>query len=207
MESMTKAIPPNAGAVAADLVRRISAGDREAESRLVELHSRGLSYLLLHLTGDRSLSEDLHQETLRIVLEKIRRGDLREPEKLAGFIRSTARNLSIAEFRKVARRPELEDVDAISSSAEPADPTPSQLSRVLQEEDRHCVRQVLDELRSARDRELLYRFHIAEEPKDEICDALGLNSRQFNLALHRARQRFKQLVEKSAPQLRAPNPP
>ncbi len=206
MESMTKAEPANAGAVAADLVRRISDGDREAESRLVELHSRGLSYLLRHLTGDRSLSEDLHQETLRIVLEKIRRGELREPEKLAGFIRSTARNLSMAEFRKAARRPELEDVEAIGA-AEPADPAPSQLSRVLLEEDRRRVRQVLGELRSDRDRELLYRFHIAEEPKDEICDALGLSSRQFNLALHRARQRFKQLVEKSAPQLRAPNPP
>ncbi len=204
---MTKAVQPNAGTIAADLVRRISDGDREAESRLVELHSRGLSYLLLHLTNDRSLSEDLHQETLRIVLEKIRRGELREPEKLAGFIRSTARNLSIAEFRKAARRPALEDVEAIGGPAEPADPAPSQLSRVLQEEDRRCVRHVLGELRSDRDRELLYRFHIAEEPKAEICDALGLSSRQFNLALHRARQRFKQLVEKSAPQLRAASPP
>jgi len=200
---MTEAVELNA----ADLVRRISDGDRKAESRLVELHSRGLSYLLLHLTGDRSLSDDLHQETFRIVLEKIRRGELREPEKLAGFIRSTARNLSIAEFRKAARRPELEDVSAIGGPAEPADPAPNPLSRILQEEDRRCVRQVLGELPSERDRELLYRFHIAEEPKAEICEALDLSSRQFNLALHRARRRFKQLVEKSAPQLQAPAPP
>jgi hypothetical protein len=37
----------------------------------------------------------LYQETFRIALEKIRRGDVREPEKLSGFMGGIARNLVI----------------------------------------------------------------------------------------------------------------
>ena len=179
---------------AAELVRCIANGDRQAESRLVERHSRGLSYLLRRLTGDPALADDLHQETLAVVLEKVRRGEIREPEKLAGFIRGTARNLWIAEYRKASRRHEGEDLSAV---AETPDPAPGALSRMVSEEDRRRVRQVLGELRLDRDRELLFRFHIAEEPKEQICRDLGLESRQFNVALFRARQRFKQLLEQS----------
>lgn len=179
----------------ADLVTRIAAGDPEAEARLVELYSRGLSYLLRRLTGDPSLSEDLHQETFRIVIEKLRRGEVREPEKLAGFLRGTAKNLCRAEHRKAAARPEIEEEAAI---AEPPDPAPGPLSRIVQEEERRQLRRVLGELKVDRDRELLYRFHIAEEPKARICAALGISSSQFNVVHFRARQRFKQLLEESA---------
>lgn len=189
---------------AADLVHRIAAGDRQAEARLVELHSHGLSYLLKRLSGNPALAEDLHQETFRIVLEKAREGALREPEKLAGFIRGTAKNLLLAEHRKAARRLEPQEVE---QSPEVADPAPGALAQVLQEEDRRHVRRVLSELPLDRDRQLLLRFYIAEEPKEQICEALGLSERQFNVALFRARQRFKQLLEVSSRKLGKPGAP
>ena len=52
----------------------------------------------------RADADDLHQETFRVVLEKVRAGELREPEKLPGFIRQIAKNLCIADYRKTARR-------------------------------------------------------------------------------------------------------
>lgn len=177
---------------AEELVDRIGNGDQGAEAELVQRFSDGLSYMLLHLTGDRSLSEDLHQETFRIVLETLRKGGLREPAKLAGFIRATAKNLSRAEYRRTLRRKS----DDLESAEEPIDSSPSQLSRVLIEEDRRLVRRVLEELRSERDRQVLFRYHIAEESKEEICRSLGLESLQFNLVLFRARKRFKELLEK-----------
>ncbi len=177
--------------LAADLVRRITAGDREAEARLVELHGRGLTFLLQHLTGDHALAEDLYQETFRIVLEKARQGALREPGKLAGFIRGTARNLC----HRLARHPRTVDIEAL---AEPRDPAPNPLDDRLLEEDQRHVRRILRELASDRDRQLLYRFYIAEEPKERICAALGLGRRQFNVAIFRARQRFKKLLLSSS---------
>ncbi len=191
---MENAVDSDGSERAAGLARRIAAGDRQAEAELVEISSRGLSYMLRRLTGDRARADDLHQETFRVVLEKLRRGELREPEKLIAFVRGTARNLALAGYRKAARRPESTDLDAV---ADPPDPAPSALGRVLQGEDRRHVRRILSELRSDRDRQLLFRFYIAEESKEKVCGALGLSSRQFNVAIFRARQRFKQLAETS----------
>lgn len=174
------------------LVDRIAAGDGVAEEELVALYSRGIHYLLRHLTRDATLSEDLHQETFRLVIEKIRRRDIRQPERLSSFIRGIARNLWIGEWRKRGRRPTEE---AVESVLEPADPSPGVLSRAVQTEDRARVRDLLEELNSRRDREILFRFYIAEEPKESLCSALGLSSGQFNVVLFRARQRFRQLLE------------
>jgi RNA polymerase sigma-70 factor (ECF subfamily) len=43
---------------------------------------------------------------------------------------------------------------------------------------------------------VLYRFYVAEEDKQKICDDLGLTTLQFNLVLFRARARYKELYEK-----------
>ncbi len=59
------------------------------------------------------------------------------------------------------------------------------------------LRQVTRDSFLADDREVLLRFHVAEEEKETICTDLGLTSLQFNVVLFRARQRFKELVERS----------
>ena len=56
------------------------------------------------------------------------------------------------------------------------------------------VRRVLQELANERDRQILLRFYIAEEDKDRISADYGLSSLQFNRVLHRARQRYKELM-------------
>ena len=177
---------------AIDLARRIAAGDEAAEARLIDRFGRGLRYMLLRLCGDPSQADDLYQETFRVVLEKLRRGDLREPEKLAGFVRGIARNLWVGATRKRRRRGDPAPLDAVP---EPVDPSTGGLGRVLREEDRQRVRQILGELRSERDREVLYRFYIAEEPRAAISRDLGLAEKQLNVVLFRARQRFRQLLE------------
>lgn len=174
------------------LVERIRAGDPGAEAELVGCYGAGLSYLLRKVTGNAVLSEDLLQETFRVALRRVRAGELREPEKLGGFLRQTAKNLARAERRRGGRWESMdEDV------AHPVDPGESQLAQVIRTEEAGMVRRVLRELRSLRDRQLLYRFYIAEEEKEEICRDLGLSSLNFNLVLFRARERFRKLVEEA----------
>src|SRR5262245_44467137 len=86
------------------LVARIRNGDASAEEELVWRYRRGLSIILRCSSRDASVVDDLLQETFRIALEKIRQGDVREPEKLSGFVCSLARNLVVEHFRKVAAR-------------------------------------------------------------------------------------------------------
>jgi len=68
---------------------------------------------------------------------------------------------------------------------------------VLRREAAETVQQLIAELGSERDREVLLRFHVAEEEKETICADLGLTTLQSNVVLFRARQRFKELVERA----------
>ena len=176
--------------IAAALVRRIAAGDLEAETQLVERYSRGLSFFLRRTTQDPALADDLHQDTFRVVLERVRSKGLAQPERLAGFLRRTARNLFIGRYRKTMRR-KTDQLDP--ERPPPADPGQDQLQEKLRAEEARRVRQVIQQLGQERDRELLHRFYILEEAKDRICQDLELSSLHFNRTLFRARQRFKDL--------------
>lgn len=179
--------------IAASLVRRIATGDAAAEGELVQRYSRGLLYLLRRQGVPPDLADDLHQETFRIVLERLRRKELDEPAGLAGFLRGTARNLVIAERRKTARRRTDLDDDELERAVHPE---PGQLSSVLLDEEAETVRRLIGELPTDRDRQLLLRFYVGEEEKESICADLGLDSLHFNRVLFRARQRFKDLLER-----------
>jgi RNA polymerase sigma-70 factor (ECF subfamily) len=184
---------------AAELVRRIQAGDPAAESELVARFSRGLLLMLRHLARDPTLADDLHQETFALVLAKIRRGEVREPERLAGFLRSTARNLFIADRRKEARYSSLDgdgEEDELRRP-EPADRGPAPLDRFLADEEARQVRRLLDELRFDRDRQLLFRFYLSDDDKEEICADLGVDPDRFNQILFRARERLRELWERA----------
>lgn len=183
----------------AALVRRIQAGDPAAESELVARFSRGLLLMLRRLVQNPALADDLHQETLALVLGKIRRGEVREPERLAGFIRSTARNLFIADRRKEARYQALEDGEEEGRSPVPAlaDRGPAPLDRVLAEEEARQVQRLLSELRFDRDRQLLLRFYLSGDGKEEICADLEIEPERFNKVLFHARERLRELWERA----------
>jgi len=173
----------------ARLVERIRSGDERAEEELVERYGRGIGILLARHTNGRPEAEDLYQEVFRLALEKLRRGELRQPEKLPGFLSRIGRNLAIEYYRKQHRRRTEADSDTVSAAAVAS----SQLQRVLAGEQAAVVRHVLTELRNERDRQVLFRIYIAEEDKDEICAHLGLTGPQLNRVLHRARQRYREL--------------
>ncbi len=184
-----------AASAGGDLVRRIMAGDRGAEAELVERFGEGLVFLLRRWTRDRTTAEDLYQETLRLALEKVRKGELREPDKLAGFLRSLARNLATHHYRRGSTREGRErDLDD-SVATVPAGDTTEPLTRLLAAEKAGLVRRLIGELASDRDRQVLFRFYIAEEEKERICADLGLTSPEFNVVLFRARQRYRKLFE------------
>lgn len=169
---------------------RIQAGDRRAEERVIELYGRSVAVLLDRHTNGRPEAQDLFQDTFRLVLEKLRRGELREPAKLPGFLAQIARSLAIEHYRKATRRKTDTDSDAIQEAVAPS---ASPLSGLLESENAALVRRVIRELGNERDREILLRFYIAEEDKDRIAADHGLTSLQFNRVLHRARQRYKEL--------------
>ena len=177
-----------------DLVARIIARDPGAEEELVHRYSRGVSFILSGSIANPSAVEDLRQETFRIALEKIRNGDVREPERLSGFVCGVAHNLARAYFRQSSRR---EVTGAGDAAILVADPAPSPMQQLLRAENARIVRQVLGEVTPARYRQILYRYYVADEEKDQICADLGLTSVHFNCVLQRARDRYRELYTRA----------
>lgn len=173
-----------------DIVRRIIAGDPAAEDEVVRRYEHGVAVIIDHIVRSQSATEDASQETFRIVIEKLRRGNLRQPERLSGFVCSVARNTAIEHIRRAKRsnsREESGDAERLPDSA------PSQLDQILTKERAKVVRQTILELNVERDRDLLFRYYVAEEDKDRICLDLGLTRAQFNNVIYRALARFKEL--------------
>lgn len=179
---------------AARIVGRIREGDSQAETEMVKRYSRGLHYLLARRIGDDERARDLLQETFCIAIEKLRHIDIENPRRLAGYLRGIAVRVALNAGRRRQREPVLIDVDAIAAIPD-AEPRPFQ--HLSTEETQAAVRQLLDGMSMERDRELLIRFYVHDQDKVEVCEALGLTSRQFNQVLFRAKGRLRDRLDKS----------
>lgn len=167
-------------------------GDKAAEEELYRRYRRGISNVIWKVTGRPSLIPDLCQETFVIAIEKIRKGELREHEKLSGFMVGIARIISLAYLRN----PQNREI-SIDESGDLKDINPNQHDHLLREEITTITRQTINSLKSARDREVLYRFYIEEDEKEQICSDFGLTSSRFNVVLYRAKKQFEKLYRKA----------
>jgi RNA polymerase sigma-70 factor (ECF subfamily) len=172
-----------------ELSRRIREGDVSAESDLIRQFEPGLRVLLRRRTGG---DGGLMQDTLLIVIQRLRGTGIDDPQKLAAFAAQTARNLAIASLRKAERQRTDVDSEAAERNAAP--------SRAVEDstadaEAALAVRALLRELPQGRDRLMLKRFYLDDHDKRVICQELELTEAAFNQALSRARKRFRQILE------------
>ena len=174
-----------------DLARLIYEGDKRAETELVERFSRSLFLILRRRLDDFGAAQDLLQETLLIAVKRLREKPLDNPEKIENYIHRIAINLIRNDQRKSARRatdPDSDFIEVLPSDFGQPEPEAQLLQQQI------AVRELLSELRVKRDKEILFRFYIDQQDKNEICSALNLTSRHFDRVLLRAKQRFRMLV-------------
>ena len=121
------------------------------------------------------------------MVQAIRRGDLREPERLMGFVRTVVRRQVAAHIDHVvhSRREELH-LDVGVRVADRRN-NPEQSAAFRQKMD--FMRSVLQKL-SERDREVLTRFYLHEQPSEQICREMRLTQTQFDLLKSRAKARL-----------------
>lgn len=182
---------PNAAAAAewTELVESIRAGDQDAMSRLYTTFGRGVRYYLSRQLGAQEIEDKVH-DTFLVVLGAIQRGELREPERLMGFVRTVVRRLVATHIdRLVEERRERTDLESGYATAD------DRLDPEKDAERRQKVQimeQVLHTI-SRRDREILTRFYLYEQTQEQICREMGLNDTQFRLLKSRAKQRFAEI--------------
>ncbi len=160
----------------------------------VNLHNMaGLQAQLTRVTGSTDLASDLLQDAVVTALQKLRAGEISDPANLDGYVYRVALNHLRNYRRKDRLRSENgEAVDELVDAAESSQPADNlqanQWARI--------ARKLLLEVSPARDRELLIRFYLHEESKEDLCRVFGLTELHFNRVIHRARDRFRELLER-----------
>lgn len=171
------------------LVEEIQKGNELAETAFYTRYRRGLLMMLEYRTGDSARAEDLAQDTLITVLLKLRSEGIEQPNMLNRYVQQTAKYIFIGWLRKSGNQTELrETVDDVIEEQ------PSMEDSIWIEKRRQMVRDLIKEMKVARDRELLYRYYVKEQSKPLICDALDLSAAHFDRVINRARNRFKLLI-------------
>jgi len=182
----------NAYAGWVDLVERIRSNRTDGMAELYQLFSKGIRFYLCRQLGPQELDDKVH-DTFVVVVQAIRRGELREPERLMGFVRTVVRRQVAAHIDKVvqSRRDQM-DMDSTVRIADPRDnPEDAAIFRQRNE----LIRRVLNEL-GKRDREILTRFYLHEQSQEQICVEMCLSETQFRLLKSRAKARFGELGKK-----------
>src|SRR5262249_2572656 len=110
-----------------------------------------------------------------------------------GYLYRTACNMATAYWRGELSRRHEHDREVLANVKDEA---LTLEERVDHEQLAKHVRDLIDHLPVQRDREVLERFYLREEPRTTIRDSLKLTDMQFNQVLWRARQRFGDILRR-----------
>ena len=174
------------------LVEQIRTGQDIGMEHLYKLFSRGIRYYLCRQLGPQELEDKVH-DTFLIVVNAIRRGDLREPERLMGFVRTVVRRQVAAYIEQAVhmRREQAELETGVSVADRKENPEQEAILRQKTE----LMRSALAAL-SQRDRDILIRFYLDEQPQEQICREMSLSETQFRLLKSRAKAKFGEIGKK-----------
>jgi len=178
-----------------ELVAGIRDGNQESVASLYSAVSdcaRGQLFRSI----DPQAVEDHVQEILIIVLAAIRSGELRDPSRLMGFVRTvTRRQASVYIRHAITRRKRMVSMD----SANPVSPLNESPEARLNSRQRVArVKKMLETL-CERDRNILIRFYYEEQDPERICREMQLTATQFRLYKSRALAKCCELSNHTRP--------
>lgn len=151
----------------------------------------GLRALILRRVRDPEIAADILQDAAVTTLEKLRSGEIAHPENIGGYLFRVAinhlRNHRRRDRSGVSSSDELDDIHEIVDDPE--------WQAIGRDQWAQAARGMLQEMAAERDREVLVRFYLHDEAKDQICRELQLTHQHFNRVIFRARVRFRELLE------------
>ena len=163
-------------------VERLRAGDRATEDHFVAYFGELIDLKLRSRLASRQAIEDVKQETFARCMQLLRSaGGVRNAERLGPLVNSICNHVLSEHFRATSRTEALDDQPADRFIAH----EPDALSRVITDDTRRMVRQVLEKL-PKRDQIILRAVFLEEREKDD-----GLNAETAKAAETRARAKRK----------------
>ncbi len=170
----------------ASYISNLCAGDLPTQEHFFGYFSELLQLKLRSRLQSPHAIEDVRQETFVRVFSVLRKGGLRQPERLGAFVNTVCSRVLSEHYRSnsggkslnVEGRPELPDKSA------------SALEIVVALQVKDKVREILLDL-TPRDRSLLKAVFLDERDRDEVCREFGVERDYLRVLLHRAKQEFK----------------
>ena len=171
------------------LVERIRTGEPSGMEELYRVFSKGIRFYLCRHLGPQDLDDKVHDIFL-IITKSIQNGDLREPERFMGYVRTVVRRQVAAHINNLvqARRNQTE----LDFGMALTDYHPNPERRIIEEQNVKLALRILGSLHK-REREVLTRFYLKEQTPGQICREMGLTETQFRLIKSRAKARFGEL--------------
>jgi RNA polymerase sigma-70 factor (ECF subfamily) len=172
-----------------ELARAIAAAPAGAaqaeESELYRRFARRVRlYGLKHLRDD-AAADDLAQQVLLVTIERLRAGEVRNPDEIGSFVLGTSRLLAGAMARKARRREALIALfHTPDRYVEPSDAAAGDIETM-----ERCLHGLAE-----RDRRVLLLTFYAERTSAEIAAELGVTGTVVRVARHRALGRLRDCV-------------
>ena len=174
------------------LVERIRAGDPSAMEELYAIFAKGVRFYLWRQLGPQDLDDKVHDVFL-IITQSIQKGELREPDRLMGYVRTIVRRQVAAHIDSAvqSRRNQVSIEPGMTVRDRGLDPERMAIDR----QSLDLAIRLLSSL-PVRDREVLIRFYLKEQTPERICSEMDLTDTQFRLIKSRAKARYGELGQR-----------
>jgi RNA polymerase sigma-70 factor (ECF subfamily) len=167
----------------------LAGGDPAVEQHFAQYFGELLLIVLRARQLHREAINDIRQETLFRVLKAVRANEIRDPRCFRGYVHSVCKNV-IRENSRADWRTSVRTEDC----PEPADEKADSEGELVTRERQALVREVIAGM-SEKDRKLLTAL-LAEKSSPEICREFGIDANYLRVKMHRAREKFRQLLQK-----------
>lgn len=173
-----------------EYIQRLTDGDPGVESHFSAYFGELLYVKLRARLRSWQLIEDIRQETLLRVLEKLRKKDgVEYPERFGAFVNAVCNHVQLEMCRSEGRMNAFDE-----NVREPTDSHADLDAPLIRADTKRHVHRVLSEM-PEKDRELLRAYYLEEREKNEICRKLGVDREYLRVLLHRAKSRFRRTYE------------
>lgn len=134
---------------------------------------KNFTFFLMRQLGADDLQDSLHDIFLAVV-QAIRAGKLRNPERLTAFVTAVTR---FHTYTQIDVRVRNRNRNIVVDGMDVPDSTNLE-QRVYRKQKLRLVREMLHSM-SPLDREVICRFYLEDHPKEQICQDLKLTPNQF----------------------------
>ena len=147
-----------------DMIRN---GDEKALVLLYESNRKMISAFIARNNGTHDDYEDMLQEALVVLWERVRAGRFEYSSKLSTFLFGTVKNIWLRRLAKAKR-----EIPTDLQSDDQADPTGSVLDTMIENEETAAVRNALEKI-GEQCKKLLLLFYWEECSMEEIAGEMG----------------------------------